>query len=97
MIQNLLQHESPIVRKAIVTNLSDFIDYVESEYVKPLFVDILKNINKETIDGIRILAVDVAISIARRLNEAECKEFLLELILNWPGLLKKSIPKYFIE
>ncbi|XP_022915904.2 serine/threonine-protein phosphatase 2A 65 kDa regulatory subunit A alpha isoform-like [Onthophagus taurus] len=80
MFSNLLQDESPMVRRAAATSLTDFIIYADMEEIKKEFIPSFKDLAKDDQDSVRILAVNVAISLSFQLTTDEIVEHIMSTL-----------------
>jgi serine/threonine-protein phosphatase 2A regulatory subunit A len=76
--RNLIQDDSPMVRRSTGNSLVDFIDIIDEDHLKSEFVPIFDNLAHDDQDSVRTLAVDVGIAIARKFKDFEIYEFLMK-------------------
>ncbi|EFA09434.1 Serine/threonine-protein phosphatase PP2A 65 kDa regulatory subunit-like Protein [Tribolium castaneum] len=75
--RNLIQDESPMVRRSSGTSLIDFISVLDEEVIKSEFVPVFDNLAQDDQDSVRTIAVDVGIAISKKLKDFEVYEYLL--------------------
>ncbi|RZC37295.1 hypothetical protein BDFB_007906 [Asbolus verrucosus] len=76
--RNLIQDDSPMVRRSAGNNLVDFIPLMDPEEIKSDFIPVFDNLAQDEQDSVRILAVDVGIAISKKLKDFEIYEYLLK-------------------
>ncbi|KAF5308514.1 hypothetical protein FQR65_LT06179 [Abscondita terminalis] len=80
----LCQNEAPIIRRTAATKLSSFINVLELEYINE-FIIIFENFAKDDLDSVRLLAIEVGISLSEHLTPKEIEELLLTSLLELCG------------
>ncbi|KAF2883855.1 hypothetical protein ILUMI_22324 [Ignelater luminosus] len=81
----LCQDDSPLVRRSAAGKLTEFARVLELQYLKDEFIPVFDNFSKDDQDSVRVLAVDVGISIATRLKKKEVEEFILTTLTELCG------------
>ncbi|CAG9760547.1 unnamed protein product [Ceutorhynchus assimilis] len=72
---NLIQDDSPMVRKATATACISFVEVVEDDFLRSEFILIFQDIAQDPLDLVRIIAIDIAVALIKRLGQdglAEC-------------------------
>ncbi|XP_044271308.1 serine/threonine-protein phosphatase 2A 65 kDa regulatory subunit A alpha isoform-like [Tribolium madens] len=75
--RNLIQDESPMVRRSSGTSLIDLISVLDVEVIKSEFVPVFDNLAQDEQDSVRTLAVDVGVAISKKLKDFEVYEYLM--------------------
>ncbi|CAH1967689.1 unnamed protein product [Acanthoscelides obtectus] len=79
----LIQDDSPIVRRAAAINLLDLIELMDPQHLKDQIVPVLDILAKDSIDAVRVLAVEVALALCRKLTENDIEELVFKSIESW--------------
>ncbi|KAF5292005.1 hypothetical protein FQA39_LY14122 [Lamprigera yunnana] len=81
----LCEDDSPLVRRAAATKLVRFAPILETHWLINEFVPICYTFAKDDQDSVRLLAVDVAVSVASCLNPKEIEDLILTTLTELCG------------
>lgn len=79
------EDESPLVRKTAARCLINFAECVEQEFVTTDVVTAFNKVSEDSQDTIRMLAVDISISICKRITQKEIADHILLVIDRFEG------------
>jgi len=80
VFNNLCNDDTPMVRKAAYTCLSDFAHVIQKEHIKSDIMPMVKALSEDDLDTMRIFTIDCCASISNALDPSEFAVFVLPLI-----------------
>nr|CAI5834841.1 unnamed protein product [Callosobruchus analis] len=72
-----------MVRRAAAINLLKLIQLMEPEHIKDQFVPVFDNLAQDSMDTVKVLAVEVALALCKRLTENDIEELIFKSVESW--------------
>ena len=80
LFKNLVQDDTPMVRRAAASKLGEFAKVVEPDYLREELVPLFTNLANDEQDSVRLLAIEAGIAMAGQFRPDDLEQQMMQTL-----------------